>query len=516
MNAQLTQRQIWLIFSGLLVGLLLASLDQTIVATALPSIVGKLGGINELSWVVTAYLLASTASTPVWGKLGDLYGRKTIFLIVIAIFLLGSALAGASQSMLQLILFRGLQGIGAGGLMVTVIAIVADVISPRERGKYQGIFGAVFALSSIVGPLLGGYIVDNLSWRWVFYINLPIGLIGLLVVAAVLPKSVRRPDVAVDYWGSVLVAGGATTLVLVASLGGVTYTWDSPVIICLIAATVVLIAGWLVSERRAKEPVLPLRLFRDDIFAVSSVLGFVCGFSMFGSVTFLPVFLQLVQGVSPTQSGLRLVPMMAGLLVSSMASGQMITRWGRYKIYPIVGSAILTIATLLFSRMNETTAISTVTAYMILFGLGLGLIIQVLIIAVQNAVDKKDLGVATSGNTFFRSIGSSVGVAVFGAIFARLLKNNLVKALPVLGRTGSAAPAMKLAPGALGNLPPALRGIFVHAAALSLQKVFFVAAFFGLLSFVVALFLRELPLRTHVHLATELEETETGVYIPVE
>jgi EmrB/QacA subfamily drug resistance transporter len=487
--------------------MLLASLDQTIVATALPTIVGDLGGLEQLSWVVTAYLLASTASTPLWGKLGDLYGRKPLFQGAIVLFLVGSALSGLSQNMAELIAFRAVQGLGGGGLMVTAQAIVADVVSPRERGRYQGIFGAVFGVTSVVGPVLGGFFVDNLSWRWIFYINLPVGILALIVTALVLPASAQRGHPAIDYVGTALLAGAAVSVVLLTSLGGTTYPWGSAPIIILAVAAVVAVVGFVFAEQHAAEPVLPLRLFGNQVFAVSSTIGFVVGFAMFGSITFLPLFLQVVKGASPTSSGLRLLPMMAGLLATSTLSGQLISRWGRYKVFPIVGTAVFTVGLFLLSRLNEHTTTLVSSIDMLVLGAGLGLVMQVLVIAVQNAVDYRDLGAATSGATFFRSIGSSVGVAVFGAIFSNELAGNLRRFLPA----GTLPPGFnpqtaQSSPAALQHLPAAVHSGYVHAYAASLQPVFLIAALVGVLAFALTWLLREVPLRA-IARATDTGQT---------
>jgi len=428
--APVTGRRLWLIIGALMSGMLLAALDQTIVATALPTIVGDLGGASHLAWVVTAYLLASTASTPLWGKLGDMYGRKRFFQAAIVIFLAGSMLAGISQSMVELIAFRAVQGIGGGGLIIGAQTIIGDVVAPRDRGRYQGMFGAVFGVTTVVGPLIGGLLVDNLSWRWVFYVNLPIGAIALLVTSAVLPGALSRVHHVIDYLGTVLIALGAVSLVLLTSLGGTTYAWGSPAIFALGGAGVALVVLFVLAERRAAEPVLPLGLFSNRVFATSSAIGFVVGFAMFGAITFLALFLQVVRGVNPTVSGVRLLPMMAGLLTTSIGSGFLISRWGRYKVFPILGTAIMTAGLFLLSRMGASTGVLASSLSMFVFGIGLGGVMQVLVIAVQSAVDYKDLGAATAGATFFRSMGGSFGTAVFGAIFANVLSGNIATASP--------------------------------------------------------------------------------------
>ncbi|MFU0243042.1 MDR family MFS transporter, partial [Streptomyces scabiei] len=371
---------------ALLLGMLLAALDQTIVSTALPTIVSDLGGLEHLSWVVTAYLLAATAATPLWGKLGDQYGRKKLFQLAIGIFLVGSALCGIAQGMSELIAFRALQGLGGGGLMVLSMAIVGDLVPPRERGRYQGLFGAVFGATSVLGPLLGGVFTEHLSWRWVFYINLPVGVVALAVIAAVLHIPRRTTRHVIDYLGTLLIASVATCLVLVASLGGTTWAWGSPQIIGLAVLAVVLAALFVAVERRAAEPVLPLKLFRVRTFTLSAVISFVIGFAMFGAMTYLPTFLQVVRGVTPTMSGVYMLPMVFGLLLSSTVSGQIVSRTGRWKVFPVAGTAVTTLGLLLLHRLDEHSSTAEVSAYFFVFGLGLGLVMQVLVLIVQNAV----------------------------------------------------------------------------------------------------------------------------------
>ncbi len=491
----LPKRRVYTIIGALLLGMLLAALDQTIVATALPTIVGELGGLAHLSWIVTAYLLAVTASTPLWGKLGDMYGRKRFFQAAILIFLLGSILSGLSQSMLQLILFRAIQGLGGGGLIIGAQAIVGDVVAARDRGRYQGLFGAVFGLSSVVGPVIGGLLVDHLSWRWVFYINIPVGAIALGVTAVVLPGALSTVRHSIDYLGTALIASAATVLVLMTSLGGNTYDWSSGPIYLMAVLGVVLTIAFVFVEGRAKEPVLPLSLFRNQVFAATAAIGFVVGFAMFGAITYLPLFLQVVQGVDPTASGVRLLPMMAGLLLTSIGSGFLISRWGRYKVFPVMGTAVMTLGLFLFSRMGPDTGTLMTSVYMFVFGFGLGCVMQVLIIAVQSAVDYKDLGVATAGATFFRSIGGSFGTAVFGAIFAAVITGHLQDALGnatlPAGMTGSS-----ISPALLQQLPPTIRSGIIDAYAASLQEVFLVAIPIGLFAFLLTWILPEIELRT--------------------
>ncbi len=494
MNETRTHRQILIVYTGLMLGMLLAALDQTIVSTALPTIVGELGGLDHLSWVVTSYILAATISTPIYGKLGDLYGRKKLFQAAIVIFLIGSALCGLAQGMFELIVFRALQGLGAGGLIVGAMAIIGDIVPPRERGRYQGYMGGVFAIASIAGPLLGGFLVDNLSWRWVFYVNIPVGILALVVIGAVLHTPRRRVSHRIDVEGAVLLALGVGPLTLALTWGGTQYAWGSLVIVGLAVFGAAMLVLFVLQERRAAEPIVPLRLFANRVFDAAGAAGFIVGFAMFGAIVYLPLYLQVVHGVSPTASGLRLLPLMAGLLLSSIVSGRLITKRGRYKIFPVVGTAVMTVGLFMLSRLDVATPYWKLSLAMGVLGVGLGAVMQVLVLAVQNAVEPRDLGAATAAATFFRSIGGSFGVAIFGAIFA----NRLAHWLPLLvpGATTSSADLMHASPSRLAQLPPQVHAGLIEAFSRSLHTVFLFAVPVGVVAFLVTLMLRDVPLRT--------------------
>ncbi|GAB3375657.1 hypothetical protein GCM10027452_32620 [Micromonospora halotolerans] len=431
-------RQIRLLMLGLMTGMLLAALDQTIVGTALPTIVGELGGINHYSWVVTAYLLASTASTPLYGKMADLYGRRPVFLFSIGTFLLGSLLAGLSQNMTQLIITRGVQGIGAGGLLTLAFTIISDVVSPRERGRYQGLFGAVFGISSVAGPLVGGYFAET-NWRWIFYINVPLAILAIVVCYHVMRLvPFQRREHTVDWIGAGLLVAGVSCLLLALSWGGNEYAWGSGVIIGLFVAGAVLGVLFVLQEARVREPILPLRLFRSPTFALANSAGFVLGLVMFGSIIFIPLYLQIVKGASPTRSGLLMLPMMAGIIVTSIITGRAMSRIGRYKWFPVAGATVLVVGMLLFRQLQVATSLWAAFGYMVVIGVGLGLCMQSLILGVQNSVDPRDLGAGTSSATFFRSLGGSFGVAILGAVLSSRLTSELAGRLP----------------GAIAQLPP--------------------------------------------------------------
>ena len=465
-----------LILGALMLTMFLAALDQTIVSTALPRITSELGGLNQLAWVVTAYLLTSTASTPIWGKISDIYGRKPMLQAAIVIFLVGSALAGAANSMEWLIITRGIQGLGGGGLMVLVMSVIADVIPPRERGRYTGLFGGVFAVSSIVGPLLGGWFVDSLSWRWIFYINIPLGIAALFIIAAVLHIPQQRVNHSVDYLGAVLLVAGVVLGLLLTEWGGHDYEWLSPTIIAMAIGSVVLIALFVWRQLRVPEPLVPMSLFSNKVFAISSIIGFIVGLAMFGAIIYLPIYLQIVQGSSPTQAGLQLIPMMAGMLTFSIVSGRLISRTGRYKPFPIIGMALAALAMLLLSRIQVDTPYWQIAIAMVILGSGLGNVMQVLIIAVQNSVHPREIGVATSGSTFFRSIGGTFGTAVFGAIMTSRLAANIEAHLPASMQGHVDTSQMTNAMSTIAQLPEQVKSIVLAAFSDSLGTVFLTAA----------------------------------------
>ena len=503
----LTHRQILLVFSGLMAGLLLAALDQTIVATALPIIVGELGGLDHYSWVVTAYLLSSTVCTPLYGKISDLYGRRIMVQSAIVIFLAGSLLAGVAQGMLQLIVFRGIQGVGAGGLMALTFAVVGDVVSPRERGRYIGLLAGTWAFASVIGPFIGGFIVDNLSWRWVFLVNLPIGAAALAVTSSVLHLPVVRRPHRIDVEGALLLTAGVSCLLLTLVWGGVEHPWSSPVIVGLGAAGAVLLAAFVLWESRAAEPILPLRLFGDPIFTVGSTLGFLTGCGLFGSVIFLPLFLQVVTGVSALGSGLLLLPLTAGVVTGSVGSGRIISRTGRYRGWPAGGLAFASAGMALLTLMRAETPLALGALFMIVLGLGVGATMQVTLLVVQNSVAHRDLGVATGAVQFFRQMGGAFGVAAFGAVLNHRLAADLPAQVPApaLAEVGGEIGALLSSPAAIRALPPAVAAGVAAAVESAIHAVFLWAVPPMVLGFGLAWFLKEIPLRETVGAASLAE-----------
>ena len=514
-NGYLSHKQILIVMGGLMTGMFIAALDQSIVGTALPRITSELGGLDKLSWVVTAYMLTATASTPLWGKISDLYGRRLLFQIAIVTFVAGSLLAGFSQNIEQLIAFRAVQGLGGGGLMSLALAVIGDIIPPRERGRYQGYFAAVFGTSSVLGPVLGGFFADGPGWQWIFFINVPIGLVALVITSAALKMPHVRRDHSIDYLGAALVVGSVSSFLLYTAWAGPDLGWGSGTGIALLVAGVVLAVAFVLVERRAAEPIIPMRLFGNSIFSIANLFGFLIGIAMFGSMIFIPVYLQVVDGMSPTQSGLAMLPMVVGIFSTSIAAGQMMSRNGRYKIYPILGASIVIVSLVMLSQLTASSPYWYAGLSMYVLGAGLGFTMQILITVVQNSVDRSDIGVATSSVTFFRQMGGSFGTALFGAILSSRLAVHIADAMkdaPAGSATGNVGDVANNVQ-AIKALPEPVHSLITGAFSASLHDVFLSAVPLVAVALAIAFFLKEKPLGTRDTPAAPAEDAEAEVVV---
>lgn len=487
-NSYLSHQQILVVLTGLMAGMFLAALDQSIVGVALPRIVSDLGGLNHLSWVVTAYLLSSTATTPLWGKISDLYGRRIIFQLAITIFIIGSALCGLSQDLYQLIGFRALQGIGGGGLFAIAFAVIGDIIPARERGRYQGFFGAVFGVSSLAGPLLGGWFTDGPGWRWIFWINVPIGIAALVITSIALKLPVVRRQHVIDYAGAATIVGAVSSLLLYLNWAGGAYGWTSWQGLALAIGAVVFAVAFVAIEFRAVEPIIPMSLFRNGIFSTGTVFSFLTGWAMFAGLIYLPVYLQTAKGFSPTESGLGMFPAVAGILTFSITSGLLITRTGRYRIFPILGAILLIIGLTLTSQLRVDTPYWQIAISAFLVGAGLGFSLQTITVAVQNAVQFRDMGAATSSITFMRSLGGAIGTAFLGAVLGTRLTHHLG------GAVDSSVTIDNIE--AIQALPDGIKGTVLNAYTLAINDTFLATIPIAVLALVAAFFIKEIPLRT--------------------
>lgn len=493
----LTQRRIWIIFAALIAGMLLSSLDQTIVSTAMPTIVGNLGGVEHQTWITTAYLLATTIVMPIYGKFGDVLGRRNLFLFAIALFTLASVGCAVAPNFWAFVTFRAMQGLGGGGLIILSQAIIADIVPANERGKYMGPLGGIFGLAAVAGPLLGGYFVDHLTWHWAFYINIPIGIAAFLVAYFTLTLPTKKATKRIDVPGVVLLSIATACLIFFTDFGGrADHGWDSPVTWLFGAGLLVAACAFVLVERKAEDPIIPLGLFRNRIFVNSTAIGFTLGMGMFAALAFVPTFLQMSTGTSAAVSGLLMVPMMVGLMGTSIWSGVAISRTGSYKAYPIAGAVVVIVAMLWLTTLAASTPVWVICAQLFVFGAGLGLIMQVIVLVVQNSVSVDSIGTATSTNNYFREVGAALGVAIFGAMFTSRLTGSLREVFAGAGGSPDevANATATLDPQVMSTLPETVQEGIVNAYAQSLAPVFWYLVPFMVIALVLALTLKQIPL----------------------